>query len=244
VAVARTDATETVTEAGWLVLGPARVRFTGRAEGDLGHSGAWVAVDEVDPGVASRRRAVLDVPWSWLRQVHGDTVVAVARPGEGAGTVGDALVATRPGPALAVLTADCAPVALVADNGMYAAVHAGWRGLVAGVIERAAEALRARGAGRIDAVLGPCIHAECYEFSPADLDAVAARFGETVRGETSDGRPALDVPAGVRAALASADAELVADVDVCTACSTEHFSYRRRGEAQRQALVVHAPEPS
>src|SRR3954451_15854928 len=156
----------------WIQVGAARVRFTGTAEGDLGHAGAWVEVGEVDPQVEARRRAVLDVPWSWVRQVHGNVVVGVDRIGGGAGEVGDALVAVEPGPALAILTADCAPIALVGDDGSYAAVHAGWRGLEAGVIATAVERLRAQGANEIVAALGPCIHAECYAFSPQDLDAV------------------------------------------------------------------------
>jgi YfiH family protein len=220
-------------------LGAAQVRFTGRAEGDLGHAGAWVEVDQVSPAVAARRRAVLDRPWSWVRQVHGDAVVVVEHEGEGAGAVGDALVAVAPGPVLAILTADCAPVALVGDNGMYAAVHAGWRGLLAGVVERAAAELRARGAGVVTAALGPCIHAGCYEFSAADLDTVAAGLGESVRGRTAAGAPALDIPAAVRAALANVDVDLVHDADVCTACSGAYFSYRARGEPARQAMVVY-----
>lgn len=226
---------------GWIDLGGARVRFTGRAEGDLGHGGAWVAVEDVDPAVAARRRAVLDVPWSWVRQVHGDAVVVVDRPGGGAGETGDAVVAAAPGPALAILTADCAPIAMVADNGVYAAVHAGWKGLQAGVLQRAADTMRAMGAESIAAVLGPCIHAECYEFSEADLAPLAAALGDGVRGVTASGAPALDVPAAVRAVLADAGVELVGDVDICTACSPDHYSYRAAGDMARQSLIVHRP---
>src|SRR4051794_15643564 len=143
----------------------------------MGHAGQWVAVEDVRGDVEQRRRAVVDRPWSWVRQVHGVHVVLVDEPGGGAGEKGDALVTSAPGTALAILTADCAPVAMCGDNGSIAAVHAGWRGLVGGVIEAAAEALRASGADGVVAALGPCIHAECYQFSPADLDAVAARLG-------------------------------------------------------------------
>ena len=55
---------------------------------------------------------------------------------------------------------------------------------------------------------------------------------------TSDGEPALDMPAAVRAALAAADVELVHDAGVCTACSSDYFSHRARGEKERQAMVV------
>lgn len=224
-----------------LQLGPASVRFTGRPEGDLGHAGAWVEVDGIDLAVAARRRAVLDRPWSWLRQVHGVAVHVVDVPGGCAGELGDALVSTESGAALAVLTADCAPIALASNEGVLGAVHAGWRGLVAGVVDAAVAAMREGGAGRIVAALGPCIHAECYEFSLADLGVVAAALGPEVRGLTATGRPALDVPAGVRSALARNGVELIADVDVCTACSPEHYSHRARGEVERQAAVVWLP---
>jgi hypothetical protein len=202
----------------------------------MGHGGAYV--HEVAPEVDARRRAVKDATWTWLRQVHGDTVVTVAGPGREAGAKADASVSAATGCVLAVLTADCAPVALVSPEGVVAAVHAGWRGLAAGVIERAVEAARELGASDLRAVLGPCIHAECYEFGETDLDVVAARLGDGVRARTADGRPALDVPAGVAAALEEADVAELDDVGVCTACSADYFSWRARGDLARQAMVV------
>src|SRR5256885_1260185 len=120
----------------------AEVVFTDRAAGDLGHAGEYVHA--VRPEVEARRRAVVDLPWTWLRQVHGDRVVVVTEPGGGAGQRADAAVSARPGCALAILTADCAPVALVAD-GVVGVAHAGWRGLVDGVLERTVEAVLACG---------------------------------------------------------------------------------------------------
>jgi copper oxidase (laccase) domain-containing protein len=156
-----------------LSLSSATVAFTGRAEGDMGHGGAFVA--EVRPDVEARRRAVVDLPWTWLRQVHGATVVRVGAPGGGAGTRADAAVTDRPGCAIAVLTADCAPVALASDEGVIGVAHAGWRGLAAGVIEATVDEMRALGATRIFAAVGPCIRAGCYEFGPAELDEVVCR---------------------------------------------------------------------
>src|SRR5437763_5428759 len=164
----------------------------------MGHGGIYVS--EVAPDVEARRRAVKDAPWTWLRQVHGDAVVTVKEPGQRAGAKADASVSTVPDCVLAVLTADCAPVALVSAEGVTAAVHAGWRGLAGGVLRRAVDAVRALGATDVRAVLGPCIRPECYEFGGADLDAVAARLGDEVRAVTNDGRPALDVPGAVAAA--------------------------------------------
>jgi YfiH family protein len=207
-------------------LGPARVRFTGRAEGDLRH----------DP---DRRSAVLDRPWSWLSQVHGASVVAVRAPGHGAGAEGDALVSAHPGAALAVFTADCAPVVLASPEGVIGVAHAGWRGLVKGVVERAVDDMRALGAVHIEAALGPCIHAECYEFSPDDLDLAAAQLGDGVRSHTRAGAPSLDMQAGVVAALRVAGVPLVYDANVCTACAAgDYFSHRARAETERQATLV------
>jgi YfiH family protein len=188
--------------------------------------------------LAARRREVIDLPWTWLRQVHGARVVTVQHAGDAAGEAADAAVTAVPGAALAVHTADCAPVVLVAD-GVVGVVHAGWKGLVEGVIPAAVDAMRALGAGDVDAVLGPCIHAECYEFGPDDLAAVAAVLGDDVRGVTAAGRPALDVPAAVRAAAAHAGVRRVDDVGLCTSCDdTRWFSHRARAETGRQAAVV------
>jgi copper oxidase (laccase) domain-containing protein len=106
------------------------------------------------------------------------------------------------------------------------------------VLQRAVETARGLGATDLRAVLGPCIHAECYEFGPADLDAVAARLGDGVRAVTDAGKPALDVPSAVVAALKQSGVTHVDDVDVCTACSDDYFSWRARGELARQAMVV------
>lgn len=202
----------------------------------MGHGGAYVT--EVAPDVEARRRAVKDAAWTWLRQVHGDTVITVSDPGAGAGSKADASVSTTEGCVLAALTADCAPVALVSPEGVIAAVHAGWRGLIAGVLQRAVDTVRGLGATDIHAVLGPCIHAACYEFGADDLDSVAASLGDGVRASTTDGRPALDVPAAVASALRQAGVTQLADVDVCTACSDDYFSWRARRDLARQAMVV------
>jgi hypothetical protein len=139
-----------------------------------------------------------------------------------------------------VLTADCAPVALGSPEGVHAAVHVGWRGLVAGVIDGAVDAMRALGATDVVAGLGPTIHPCCYAFGAADLAAVAARAGDEVRSETTAGKPALDLPAAVRSRLSSVKAQLVLDLDTCTACGDDAFSHRARGESGRQALFVWA----
>lgn len=212
-------------------LGPAEVRFTGRAEGDLS-ANAGDARRE-------RQRSVANRVWCTAKQVHGAGVVVVDRttPDGGIGEA-DALVTTDPDVAVAVRIADCAPVAL-AGGGVAAMVHAGWRGLVAGVLGETVKQMRELGATSIEAALGPCVHAECYEFGADDLDAVAATFGDRVRATSEAGSPALDVPAAVRAALEALDVRLVHDAAVCTACDADRYwSHRARGERQRQAGVV------
>jgi len=204
----------------------------------MGHTGAYASV--VEDEVESRRRAVVDLSWTWLRQVHGERVVMVSGPGVAAGEVADASVASGPGCALAILTADCVPVGLASPEGIIGAAHAGWRGMAKGVIDRTIEAMRSLGATEVKAVIGPCVHAECYEFGDRDLDVVAASVGEEVRARTAEGRTALDLVAGARVRLAAAglNDDDVADVGVCTACSDEHWSWRARREPARQAMVV------
>jgi YfiH family protein len=191
---------------------------------------------------------------AWATQVHGNRVVAVWRepsaPGDRPASpachhVGeaDALVAVTPATSLCVLTADCAPLALASPEGVFAAVHAGWRGLVDGVVDRTVRRMRGLGATDVWGVLGPCIHADCYEFGSADLDTVAEAFGPTVRATTREGAPALDLVAGVRAATGAAGADLIDVVDSCTACAGGQFSHRARADRGRQALVVWSTHP-
>ncbi len=204
-------------------------RFTDRGHGDL-------AVDGEAEALAAHRAALAAEPWTWLRQVHGSEVVVVSEPGQHAGAQADAAVTVVPGAILAVQVADCAPLALLAPGGV-GVVHAGWRGLVAGVIEAAAAALADLGAPPTAAVLGPCIRARCYEFGADDLDLVADRYGASVRARTAAGAPALDLAAGVAAACEPLGLQLD-DVGTCTACSPRHWSYRARADHARQGLVA------
>jgi YfiH family protein len=166
-------------------------------------------------------------------------VVTVTRPGEHAGEPADAAVTVVTGAALVVRTADCAPIVLLSDR-VVGVAHAGWRGLLDGVIERTVEAMRSLGAPDISARIGPCIAPAAYEFGAEDLDSVAARYGGGVRGVTGDGSTALDLAAGVRVALQRAGVEIAdAGPPPCTAALADtYFSHRARGEAGRQASFV------
>jgi polyphenol oxidase len=215
-------------------LGAAEIRFTTTSDGDFSPP------DETDDAaLTARRRSVVGAPWTWLRQQHGPDVVAVERAGAHAGALADGAVAFVADAPVAVVTADCAPIVCVdGAGGSVAAIHAGWRGLTLGIVDAAVTAMRARGATDITAALGPCIHAECYEFAEADLAPIVAAFGPDVRGVTKTGTPALDVPAAVRVALARADVELVHDEDACTSCTPGYWSHRARGDLGRQATVA------
>jgi YfiH family protein len=173
--------------------------------------------------------------WVWLRQVHGATVAGGA-PGDPPAAADASVTVTRRRP-LVVLTADCAPIALVTDSAL-AVVHAGWPGLEAGVIAAAVDALRASGTGSVRAVLGPCIHPARYEFGNDLLARLTSRLGDEVRSRTADGAPALDIPLAVRRSLELAGVDALDDVDVCTAASPDHFSHRRDGTTGRQAVVA------
>jgi hypothetical protein len=216
----------------WTLVAGIRVRSTGNAQGDLSGSGEKVE---------ARRRAVVDLPWTVLEQVHGARVVVVERPGAASGTEADATVATTSGAALAVLTADCAPVALASPESILGIAHAGWKGLRAGAIEATVTTMRRLGATRIEAVLGPCIHACCYSFGAEDLDGLASRLGQQVRAVDRRGSPAFDLPGGVKAALHSSGVVLVGDADRCTSCSDDHWSWRQAAVPFRQATVVWRP---
>jgi len=133
---------------------------------------------------------------------------------------------------------------LGSPEGVFGAVHAGWRGLVGEVVERAVDALRALGSSEVIAGIGPCIGPCCYAFGDGALDTLVRRYGEVVRGRTRAGADALDLPAAVRGALASAGAILVHDSASCTGCAADTWSHRVRGDVERQALAVwRDPEP-
>jgi hypothetical protein len=161
----------------------------------------------------------------------------VEQPGQHAGAEADAAVTAVPGCVVAIQVADCVPVALVASAAV-GVVHAGWRGLVAGVVPNAVAAMRTVGADAIEAVIGPCIESACYEFGADDLHRVADVLGDEVRGSTRSGSPALDLRAAVHASLRLAGVERTTDHDVCTACSPVHWSHRARGDRERQAVVA------
>ncbi len=193
------------------------------------------------------------------RQVHGRTVAVVDRPfPPDRAPEADALVVERPDLAIGVTTADCAPLLIVDPFGpRAAAVHAGWRGLAAGVIEAAVEALvRRRSRVReLRAAVGPCIGVASYEVGPdvhaavcGHDPALAAHF----RPGQMSGRWWFDLAGAAAAVLRACGLEAgrveVLGRDTC-AEAERFFSHRRsrlRGERrfglQLSALVLSLPD--
>ena len=178
------------------------------------------------------------------KQVHG-TVVARVVGGASAPHEADAIVSTLPDVAVGVVTADCMPLLVAsADGRVVAAIHAGWRGLAAGVIGAGIASLRATAPGaRFVAAIGPCIRACCYEIDGPVVDALATRFGEALDAALAPSRPGhhrLDLVALARLDLARAG--LAADAigaldDACTHCDPARFhSYRREGKGAGRLL--------
>jgi YfiH family protein len=127
---------------------------------------------------AARALGVAPAGLLGLTQVHGPAVADAREPWpEDARPEADALVTDRPGQALGIVTADCAPVSSPTAAGVIGAAHAGWRGAVGGVLEATIEAMERLGAdrARIAAVVGPCIAQPSYEVGPDLRDAVLAR---------------------------------------------------------------------
>ncbi len=221
---------------GWLV----RMRCSQAFEGDFRCDPGGGAGPRRDEDLEGRRQRLMSGRWTWLRQVHGAEVATVAAPGDGAGMAADGAVTAVPEAVLALHTADCAPV-IVVGTGAVGVAHAGWRGIVAGVVGRVVDAVRqaspVESAQGLRAVIGPSIRPASYEFGAAEMAAVAASAGCDVAGVTSWGTPALDLCAAVRGALTAAGVSDVDDLGLDTA-QEGFFSHRARGDTARQATVA------
>jgi YfiH family protein len=178
-----------------------------------------------------------------LVQVHGADVVEVDRTSPVARPEGDALVTREEGVVLMVRAADCVPVLFHAPEvGAVAAAHCGRPGLLAGVVPRTAERLRAWGSTSITAWVGPHVCGACYEVPEEMREEVAAAVPQA-RATTSWGTPSLDLGAGVRAQLEDQGVTVV-DVSRCTRESADLYSYRRDGtSAGRHAGLVRLGAP-
>ncbi|MEP6624523.1 MAG: polyphenol oxidase family protein [Acidimicrobiia bacterium] len=227
-------------------LGAASVVFTDRHGGTSPAPFASLNVARHvgdDPGaVVANQRIVAgaldrpDAPWVMPHHVHGTTVLGVTdatRDGEEA----DGVATQRAGLLLAAIGADCAPIAIANDTAC-AAIHAGWRGAVHGVVAAGVAVVRALGTGPVRAIVGPCVCVAHYEFGADLLERLTEECGPEVAGRTAAGAPAFDLRATVVAQFRRVDVLDVEVLDVCTVESADHYSYRRDGITGRQAVVV------
>jgi len=206
--------------------------------------GALTADDAAN--VAENRRRAVDgaggdgttATMAW--QVHGTDIREVTdtpssgrflQPGAEPFPKSDGLVTSTRGRALTLLTADCLPVAIAAaDGSRLALLHAGWRGIEAGVIEAGVAAVGGEAVAAIGPGAGPC----CYEVGEDVAGPLSRRFGEDV---VRDGRADLWLCA--ERALRGSGVEQVAVAGECTICTEDrYFSHRRdHGVTGRQGVV-------
>ncbi len=179
-------------------------------------------------------------------QVHGATVrVAEPMPGgyldpQGELPQADALITREADLGLVALSADCVPVVVAAlDGSSVAVVHAGWKGLVAGVIEATVAAL---GPGSYAAAVGPCAGPLAYEVGEEVAVQLRERFGDrTATGGTAD----LAASAGTALMQAGLSPDAIEIAGLCTISDPQtFFSYRRDGATTgRQGVIAYREEP-
>lgn len=167
-------------------------------------------------------------------QVHSDRVLRAepAMRGEHA----DGLWTDEPGLPVLAMSADCLPIVLArvdASRPAIAVLHAGWRGLLAGIVS---SGVRALGGGDLAAAIGPAIGPCCYEVGEEVAEPFRERFGDDV---VRDGR--LDLWASAERALRAAAVERIHRLDRCTSCEPETFFSHRRdaGRTGRQGVIAY-----
>jgi YfiH family protein len=225
-----------------------RLAFGG-ARFDLGRA------DDATFDIRARRRAFLHAAGlgsaqpAMLRQVHGRDIVSTRAWPQAPPTADGVMRVVRDdpaGPMPAVGTADCVPVLMLDRNGVaVAALHAGWRGIAAGI---GANAVARFGDERISAAdvlvaLGPAIGVCCYEVGEEVVEALDRACGNS-RGHverTPEGRTRVDLQGALRAQFVAAG---VSDRSIhaapwCTRCRTDlFFSYRAEGPATGRLMAV------
>lgn len=223
----------------WEAPGPYRVAFSTRlggvSEGPYASLNLGLLTDDEPERVRENRRLLCErvdadpATATMALQKHGALVAradrrGVTRPGVDF-TPCDGLWTDEPGEAILLIAADCLPIALCrADGGKpaLAVLHAGWKGLLEGVVVRGALAL---GDGPFAAAIGPAIGPCCYEVGEEVAGRYRERFGDGVlRGRN------LDLPEAAERSLREAGVESVERTDLCTACRPDlFFSHRRDG---------------
>lgn len=174
------------------------------------------------------------------RQVHGASAVFVETLAPAERCDADALLTRTPALFVGIRTADCVSV-LLGDrhSGAVAAVHAGWRGVVAGVLDAAISALAPRREGDLIAALGPYIGACCFEVEDKVAAQIAGASGASVLTPRRGARPHADLGAAVEIQLRARGVGAIEAVGGCTRCSPERWhSFRRDGERSGRMMAV------
>ena len=234
----------------WDAPGPYRVAFSmrlgGVSEGPFASLNLGILTEDDPASVVENRTRLCDAvgadpdgaTMAWQR--HGATVTR-AQP-RGIATPGtvydhcDGLWSDAPGRAMLLLTADCMPIAIARAGEQAPAVgilHAGWRGLLAGLV---GNGVRALGARDVAAAIGPSIGPCCYEVG----EEVAAPFREAFGDDVvRDGK--LDLWTSAERALRAAGCVRVDRFDICTSCNAERFFSHRRdhGKTGRQGVIAY-----
>lgn len=178
-----------------------------------------------------REELQLEAEFQFMSQVHGREIVELRQAGEQ--PTADGLISdTLP---LAVLVADCLPVILLAesaDRTRAAAVHAGRQGVLNGILPTAVDRLKALGAERVEAWIGPAICAACYEV-PEQMRAESVALLPELFASTSWGTPSLDLRAGATAQLEKAGVR-INQIERCTLEEPELFSHRASQQTGRE----------
>ena len=190
------------------------------------------------------QRNLIDAPWSYLKQVHGGEIIKIRNSGDCQGAEGDGMISSTSGIPMAIQVADCAPIVLICETPVIGIVHAGWRGLLAGIVQNACSEMEKLGGHPTTAVVGSCIYPEHYEFGSVELEYMTREFGPTVESETLGGRPALDIPETAKIALRRNNVFDTHFIGDCTASSGKHWSHRVRGDKERQAMIAWLEEAS
>ncbi len=208
-------------------------------------SADWPAPNGIVAGTTLRdSEFVLPAKPQWLKQKHGTRVVRCGSVDFDAGPPdADAVIADRPGSICVVRTADCLPVLLCARDGSeIVAIHAGWRGLAAGVVEATLNAMSTPVEDLI-AWFGPAISQAAFEVGPE----VRESFGpwgqiEALFQPNERGRLQADLFGLARARLRKNGVLGVYGGGLCTYADSERFySYRRDGETGRMLSFIYRP---
>ena len=192
----------------------------------------------VDQNLDVVARAAGAHAWAVVDAEHGAEVAVVTEPGVVAGV--DGLVTAVPGLAIMALSADCVDIGL-ASGACVGVAHAGWTGVVVGIVPAVVSALReASGEVEVVAMIGPSVCGQCYPVPDERVNRVRREcdVAEQMVVTAANGQQGLDVAAGVIAQLTSLGVSVIWRDERCTVESHDLFSYRRDGRTGRQGVAV------